>query len=36
VVGSAIVDRIGKLGKARDLVPRVSKYVASLTRPLRG
>lgn len=35
VVGSAIVDRIGKLGKSSRLVPEISRFVSALVRPLK-
>jgi tryptophan synthase alpha chain len=35
VVGSAIVDRIGKLGNSKRTVSEVSKFVGKLSRPLQ-
>lgn len=36
VVGSAIVARIGRLGRKATMVPGVARFVRSLVRPLRG
>jgi tryptophan synthase alpha chain len=36
VVGSAIVDRIGKIGKSSRLVPEISRFVSGLIRPLKS
>jgi tryptophan synthase alpha chain len=36
VVGSAIVDRIGKIGKSSRLVPQISRFVSGLIRPLKS
>lgn len=35
VVGSAIVDRIGRIGKSSRLIPEISRFVSSLVRPLK-